>query len=772
MRNHILARAGRTLFAATMAASCSFVVNADGTLEDYKRANRLFSGPDIYAAYVSPHWIGNGKQFWYARESSKGQQYLLVDPLANKVTPMFNHKKLAKALGTTSGEKTNASVLPIDDLQLMAGTTVARITMDGAVFDCNLTAYKCLEAEVAPTMKGEVLSPDGRWAAYVQDYNLFVRSTETGEKRALTTDGVQYHAYATTTESQLNSISVTFNKPTWGDAYYVARVIWSPDSSKILTYRVDDRNVPLLPFIENMPGGKKGARPKLHTARVAFPADKHTATSDLIVFDVESGKRTDIDYPPIYTYYDLKLFGNLGWSADSEWVHFTHDERGYRRVYRNVANASTGKVTKLLKETRDTYFENPYQTPSSLTTKDGKAFFWFSPRSGWKHLYRYDMRSKKLLNAVTSGGWRVDRVHHIDEENQWIYFMGNGLEKGRDVYYTHLYRARFDGSELELLTPENANHSVIFSPDGSYFVDRYSTVDTAPVTVLRSASGAKLRTLETADISNLIKVGWQKPERFTVKARDGKTDLYGVLYRPSTFDPAKKYPILDNIYGGPQAIVAPRTFQSGKAIAELGFVVIEFDGMGTPGRSKAFQDVSYNTGFKEAGGLEDHILAIQQLAERYPYMDIDRVGIYGHSGGGYASARAMMDYPDFFKVAVSSAGSHDQRLYQLEWGEKYIGPYSDKNSDYEEQANSFDVSRFKGKMLLVHGDMDDDVHPVNTMQLVDALISANKDFDMLILPGLNHSDSYMDPYFIRRRWDYFVQHLMGVTPPPNYKIDR
>ena len=377
---------------------------------------------------------------------------------------------------------------------------------------------------------------------------------------------------------------------------------------------------------------------------------------------------------------------------------------------------------------------------------------------------------------MTSGAWNVDRVEKIDEDAREILFMGNGREPG-DPYFPYLYRASLDGGDVALLTPDSANHVVWLAPDGETFVDQYSTPTIPPVTVVRNMDGEVLQAVERADISRLERAGWQPPIPFTVKARDGETDLYGLMFRPSNFDPTARYPVINYLYPGPQSgSVGPRSFQAARrdlqSLAELGFVVIELDAMGTPRRSKTFQDAYY--GNMGDNGLPDQIAGIRQLAERHPWIDIDRVGIYGHSGGGFASTSGILRYPDFYKVAVSQAGNHDNRNYEDDWGEKYQGlleEYADGVTNYDNQANQLVAENLKGKLLIAHGTMDTNVPHSNTMLVVDALIAANKDFDLLLFPNRGHGFGN-EPYMMRRRWDYFVRHLMGAEPPPEYEFGR
>jgi dipeptidyl aminopeptidase/acylaminoacyl peptidase len=400
---------------------------------------------------------------------------------------------------------------------------------------------------------------------------------------------------------------------------------------------------------------------------------------------------------------------------------------------------------------------------------------WFSERDDWGHLYLYDLATGRLKNRITSGEWNVTQLLRVDEQNRVLYFLAVGREKGRDPYFSHFYRIGFDGRDLRLLTPEDGNHEISLSPSGRYFVDNYSKPDVPPVSVLRDAEGRLLLVLEKADISRLVAAGWKPPIPFTVKARDGVTDLYGLMYRPTNFDPARKYPIVNHIYPGPQTgSVGSRSFAPSRgdaqALAELGFIVVEIDGMGTPWRSKKFHEAYY--GDMGDNTLPDQVAGMKELAQRYPWIDIERAGIYGHSGGGYAAAGAMFRYPDFFKVGVSQAGNHDNRCYEDDWGEKWQGLLRrnpDGTDNYESQANQNFAGNLKGKLLLAHGTMDSNVPPYNTLLVVDALIKANKDFDLLLLPNRGHGFGN-EPYMVRRRWDYFVRHLLGAEPPAGYEL--
>lgn len=538
----------------------------------------------------------------------------------------------------------------------------------------------------------------------------------------------------------------------------------------------------------------QGFRPLLHSYRYALVGDPNLPLAELMVFDVEKKTRTVLKTDPYLVLFVSPIATKRAWwSEDSRKVYFVEEERAMKAVRLKAADALTGETRSMIEEKGATYIELNLladSAPNVRILENGAEIIWFSERDGWAHLYLYDGKTGTLKNQITKGPWVVRDILRVDEKNRWVYFTGGGREKGRDPYYQHLYRIKLDGSGLELLTPEDADHSVTdfaetpstfellprLSPSGRYFVDTYSRMDLAPISLLRDADGRLVRELERADIEPLLATGWKWPERIVVKARDGTTDLYGLIYKPSNFDPAKKYPIIDGIYPGPQSIRTPKSFGTDLlsisdfckdvSLAELGFIVVNIDGLGTPFRSKAFHDFGYGK-MEEAGGLEDHIAGLKQLAISRPYMDLSRVGIYGHSGGGFASTHAILAYPDFYKVAVSSSGNHDQRSYLACWGEQYQGLLQGDN--YKAQANAGLAANLKGKLLLVHGDMDDNVHPAMTLQVVDALIKANKDFDLLILPNRNHSYG-LDPYFTRRKWDYFVKNLLGAEPPSGYEI--
>ena len=457
------------------------------------------------------------------------------------------------------------------------------------------------------------------------------------------------------------------------------------------------------------------------------------------------------------------------WYENSNAMYFTQQTRGYKYGKLIEADAETGKSRVVISEYDDMFFDR--SVIEAHPVHNGEEIIWHSERDGWHHLYLYDGKTGKLKNQITAGEWLVRSVVRVDEKKRQIFFMGAGREAGSDPYYTYLYKINFDGSGLQLLTPETATHDVTLSPDGRCFIDTYSRVDLAPVTILRRASdGNNILDLEKADIDDLIDYGYKYPEAFKVKARDGKTDVYGVLYRPINFDPSKKYPIVEYTYSGPHSFYSPKSFWAYRSrlhsVAQLGFIVVQMDGMGTGKRSRAFHEVSYRN--LQDGGLEDHITGIRQLAEKYPYMDVNRVGIFGYSAGGYDAVNALLRYPDFYKVGMSASGNHDHRMDKADWNEMWMD--FPVGQHYIDNSNITRAHMLKGKLLLALGDIDNNVPPFGAFRLVDALVKANKDFDLLILPNRYHDLGY-SPYFVRRMWDYFVKHLHNVEPPKEFELE-
>ncbi|MBC7895738.1 MAG: DPP IV N-terminal domain-containing protein [Cytophagaceae bacterium] len=748
---------------------------------DYRRAEQFLTWnelPLIYAEYIAPTWMKDQHRFWYRVTTPRGAEFMLVDPATAQRTPLFDNARLAAAISRVADTTYDASKLPFTELRFGADEHHIQFNARRRGFSCDIVQYTCTRGDTIPARTAFVRSPDGRSEAFVRANNLFVRPVGGGTERQLTTDGVPLHSYGTGYPNPGVVRSRSTPRPT---------VQWSPDSRKIAVARHDQRGVEMIPYISMTP-----ARPKLYQWPYALPGDSVVPTVDVHIVDVATRAKVRVQTPPKTTSsaFGAGAGGEQGWSAvrwseKADRLYVLRSDRGPRTFMLLMANAVTGRTTTIAADSSKTFVEMNLGggSPNYAVLHQGADILWFSERDGYGHLYRYG-GDGTLKNQVTSGAWTVGDLLYVDEAAQWVYFTGRGREAGRNPYHTHLYRVRVDGTGIELLTPENADHSIVVAPSGKHFVDTYSFVDTPPVSVLRSMDGKVVLPLEKADISKLLAIGYRTPEPFVVKARDGTTDLYGVMYKPSNFDSTKKYPVIDQIYPGPQTTSVPpgfvptlrpgsnqNMFGQVQALAELGFIVIQVDHFGGNKRSKAFHDYWY--GNMGDNGLPDHVAAVKQLGARYRWIDLDRVGIYGHSGGGFASTDAILTYPDFYKVAVSMAGNHDNRTYQAAWGEKYQGflvrDSVRRTDNWENQVNYLKAKNLKGDLFLMHGDMDDNVHPAMTLQVVNALIAANKSFDLLILPDRAHA-MHQEPYVIRRTWDYFVRHLLGVEPPRNYEI--
>jgi len=689
------------------------------TAADYDRAVKMLGWTTsqlMDRGSVRPTFLPDGR-FWYRALTPTASEYVLVNP--------------------ADGSRRTAATL------LELGVTQS----GGSAKGSNPNA---------------VTSPDGKREAYIKDLNLWVREYATGKETQLTTDGVKAYGYATDNAGWTHSDR--------------AILVWSPDSKKIATFQQDERNVSDVYLVPVTVGA-----PNLQQWKSALPGDKNIAMIERVIIDVDAAKVTRLQMPadPHRSTLcdDISCDGSwddVYWAADSMSLAFVSTSRDHKKENLRVADAATGAVRDVYEEVSPTQFESSPMGGGGANWRYLAAtneFIWYTERDGWGHLYLYDLATGKLKNQITAGEFPVWHIEHVDEKNRTIFFTGGPMDKSRNPYFRHFYRVGFDGAGLALLTAENANHSITLSPDRKYFVDTYSTPDTPPISALRDMSGKVIMSLEKTDISRLTATGWKPPKVFSVKARDSVTDVYGLIFLPSKIVPGKKYPVIDAIYPGPQGgSVGSWSFSPARndneALAELGFVVVQIEGMCNPLRSKAFHDSCY--GNMADNTLEDQVTGIKQLAAKYKFMDLNRVGIWGHSGGGFATGAAMFRYPDFFKVGISESGNHDNRNYEDDWGERYIGLLAGDN--YEKQANQVYAKNFKGKLLLVHGTMDDNVPPSNTYLVVDALIKANKDFDLIMIPNAKHGYGQASFYMMRKRWDYFVKNLLGATPPKEYEI--
>jgi len=754
--------------AAQQAASQANAVTA----ADYQHAEKFlpYNTTPLVFHQVRPTWI-SGDRFWYRDTGPDGVEFVVYDAARGTHQPAFDHAKLAAALSATAGKTYDRAHLPFMTFQFSADEKTISFAVRGQEWACDLETNRCA-AQGKPAQPGlrpsEVKSPDARTVAFIRDWNLWVRDVQTGRETQLTTDGVKDFGYATDNAGWTHS-----DRPV---------VLWSPDSKKIATFRQDQRGAGEMFLVETRVG-----HPKLEAWKYPLPGDGVVTTIERVVIDLPTdgnGPRViRLQMPPDQHRSticdDVACRGgewaDVEWSPDGTHLAFVSTSRDHQREQLRVADAMTGAVRDVLEETVSTQFESGQGRVNWQYLPASNEVIWCSERDGWSHLYLYDLATGQLKNQITSGEWAVTQVLRVDERNRWIYFIADGRDR-ENPYFSRLYRVGFDSKTPTLLTPEGGNHEVAMSPSGHFFVDSDSKPDAPRVTVVRDEEGRLMSTVTREDISRLLAAGWKPPVPIAVKARDGVTDLYGLMFEPTRLDRSKKYPIINNIYPGPQGgSVHEWSFSEARgdcqALAELGFVVVQIEGMGNPLRSKKFHDFYY--GNMGDNTLPDQVSGMKELAAKYPWIDIDRAGIWGHSGGGFATADAMFRYPDFFKVGISESGNHDNREYEDDWGERYQGllvKRPDGTTNYDDQANENMAKNLKGHLLLAHGTMDDNVPPYNTLLVVDALIKANKDFDLLLLPNQHHGYGAESYYMMRRRWDYFVRYLLGAEPPREYEL--
>ena len=774
----------RVTAAALVALVCAGSVGAGAQLSstDYARAEQLLpwnAAELLINDAVRPHWM-SGDRFWFRNRGPRGWEFLMVDMTTGLRHPAFDHVRLASALSTAADTSYDATRLPFRDIAWVSGDRAIRFSVGrGRSWTCDVATYRCAGPDtLAVTRANEVVSPDGAWVALERGGNLLVRPTAGGVEKALTTDGSSDWGYALANIGCCQQVTNVRNKTEQRPL-----VLWSPDSKRLVTTKWDQRNVRLMHLLETRNPG-----PILHSYRYALPGDSVIPRYDLHVFDVAAGRGVKVNVPTMDAVNTTccwlstdTVWKDVRWGSGGDALYFTAGKRGFHELTLFTADPSTGVARNILTERGKTFVETSQfsgDIPNWRPLAGGNEVVWWSERDGWGHLYLVDAKTGEIRNRITNGDWLVAELLWVDEAARWVYFTAVGRESGRDPYFRHYYRAKLDGSVTQLLTTEDADHDIAVAPGGRFIVDNSARPDRPPVSVLRRIDGTMVQEIQRADATRLAAAGFRPPEPFTVRARDGITELRGLLWRPANFDSTKRYPIIDYIYPGPQVgSVGTRQFaarQGGNAgaLAELGFWVVQVDAMGTPGRSKAFHDAFY--GNMTDNGIPDQVVAIKQLAGRIRQIDLDHVGIFGHSGGGFASTDALLTYPEFFKVAVSSAGNHDNRSYDFSWGEKYQGllrKLSDSTDSFDSQSNWRKAKNLRGRLLLAYGTLDDNVHPVATQLVIDELIKANKDFDLLVMPNRNHGFAG-EPYMIRRTWDYFVRHLAGGEPPEGYELRR
>jgi len=717
------------------------------TTSDYKQADSLVDlfNNKVFHAIQKANWVEGKPVFWYSTLTAKGKEFWTVNAEKLNKEKLFETDKLVRQLSVlTKKPVKNEEFSPVNP-KLSADTKLFTFQIDTLLFEWNRIKNELIKTGTKPLEKPEgywgekaedhtgppVKSPDGKWFAFIRENNVFVKDS-LGK----------------------NQIQMSFDGSV--GEYYSAELFWSPDSKKLAGTKVRAEIPHYIYFIESSPSDQ--LQPKLQKRYYPKAGDALPISSP-VLFNIPSKKQIEVDGAPFLNQYEL---GKIAWHKDSRSFTFEFNQRGHQR-YQVVEVNDTSGICKILIDEKSGTFIDYSSKLTRRDVNDGKEIIWTSERDGWNHIYLYQ-GDGTLENQVTKGEWVVRNIIKVFDSTRQVLFTASGRNPGEDPYLVHYYRVDFDGNNLVDLTPEEANHQAVFSTDYRFLTDNYSCVDKPPTFVLRDAADGKvLMTIEQSDISELMKTGWKMPEVFSAKGRDGKTDIWGIIYRPTNFDPVKKYPIIEYIYAGPHSSFVPKSFSASyrnyAALAELGFVVVQIDGMGTSNRSKAFHDVCWRN-LKDAG-FPDRILWIKAVAQKYPYMDTTRVGIEGTSAGGQSAMGALLFHPEFYKVGVASCGCHDNRMDKIWWNEQWmgypVGPW------YAENSNVTNAHLLKGKLMLLVGELDDNVDPASTIQVCDALIKANKEFELVMLPGMNHTSG--GKYGERKRRDFFVNYLLGAIPP-------
>jgi dipeptidyl aminopeptidase/acylaminoacyl peptidase len=743
----------RVLTLALIATSVVFAQSRRAlTSADYDRAVKMLA-PALNGLVVGgtadANWLPDGR-FWYVRTTLTGTQNVVIDPVKKTREVVATPPEGAQpARGGGAGGRGARG----------GGGGGGRGGRGGGAAVTKTCGPNVTGTTGVPPLS---MSPDGTKGLFICDWNLWIKDTATGTERQLTTDGVKDFGYATSNAGWVTSAAATLS--------------WSPDGKKIATQQQDERKVGDMYLVETP---VTGGHPVLRAWKYPLPGDAVVAMISRVVIDVDTGKMTRLQMPPDFhraMSEDNIDMGEYLWSPDGSHLGFVSTDRFHKNAIAKVADTATGEVRALFTETEKTHVQTRVQWQILWDTNE---VLWYSQRDVTAQMYLLDLKTGQLKNPITSGVGPITRIARLDKATRTMWYEADGKEKGQDPYFTHLYKVGLDGKNNVSLTPDNGTHTGQISPDGKYVIDTFSQPDVAPETTLRDGTtGALIMPLEKADISKLLATGWKPPMQIKMIAADGKTDIYGMLFRPTNFDPTKKYPIINNAYPGPQSgSVGSRAFTAARgdkqALAELGFVVVSIDGTGTPNRSKAYTDAYYGAMGRD-NTIPDQIAGMKELARKYPWIDIDRAAMWGHSGGGFITADALLraPYNDFFKVGISESGNHDQRQYEDDWGERYQGPLvknPDGTDNYTIEATQSQAAGLKGHLFLIHGTMDNNVPPYNTLLVADALIKANKEFDLLLIPNSAHGYTPAN-YVMRRRWDYFVKYLLDADPPRDYVI--
>ena len=766
-------------------------------LQGYKRAARLYN----LATSKQNRGVLNERptvnfcqgrrinDFWYAKdiridENNTGVQYTRFCISAAAEQPLFCHVSLAVLLSAFT-ENAKQHRLPInindvDDAQNVIHFTIAET---GREFKYNPSDNTLEALPFCAFNAEEATSPNKAHTIFIRDFNLHCRCNLTGKETCLTKDGREGSEYGVMFHN-VSSKLLGRKRP------LRPAVAWSPDSKYFLTYRNDNAAIEKLALYQSLPlDGTQ--RPKHRTFAYSIPGDEHILNCKLFVGNIEDASLRPVMLQntggQVALLMSMLFYGNedkVRWTTDGKTAYMLAFDRLFKKASMLLVDMASATAKYVITDTYDTFAftdcfgsasHDYYRGTNCRILNQTGEIIWHSEREGWSALYLHSSDGREIRRLT--GDWVVRRLYYANEESRELYFAAAGRETDLDPYIQQIYKVHIDSGEITRLTHDCFEHYGDFSPDGTYWVDTFSDVVTAPVTVVRNMDGVELGNVVAADISIIQNAGYIFPEPFKALARDGKTPVYGVIFKPFDFNPSNKYPVVDYIYGGAQTINVPKAFcfaspvfadpnEGMQSLAQIGFVGIVIDGLATPLRQKSIHDMVYGK-HEEACGLEDHIAVIKQLAKRHNWIDAERVGLYGVSGGGYATARGLLQFPDFFKVGFSMCGNHDQSIYNVQWGERWCGKYS--KDAYAAQSNASIAANLKGKLYLVHGDLDENVHPASSIRLAAALIAANKTFDFLLYPNADHGLGHL-PYISRLRWDYFVRHLLEVPPPVDFDI--
>jgi dipeptidyl-peptidase-4 len=802
------------------------------TKEDYARANNMRPGillPKLKNGFVVPHWIGEGDEFWYKRDNQEGFEFVLVDAATGRRQPAFNHEKMAQALAQTAGTQVRADQLPFDSFTFNPDRSAIHIVVNGkngpTDYDCKLNVATCSAAppslptpfeitlfdRVPPSSpgpnEGVLISPDQHWGIFTRDNNLWLRDLTKNHDRQLTRDGGPHFGFGIYMQEWQSAEIPRQKAIAAGHHLPPMASYWSPDSRTVIVPRVDERHVADYPYIDATP--EDGSfRPKLYMVRLPLVGEKPSIV-EWYAFDVPTGASRRINFPYeklLFPEADLFAVCKKWWSSNGHHLYAAAYGNNLEAAYLFDADITTGSVRTMIDEhmkPRMQLSSAIYDSPNVWASSSGNDVIWFSQRDGWGHLYLYDGHTGKLRNQITKGAWLVRDMIKIDENHRRIYFTGVGRETG-NPYYRYLYRVNFDGTDLRLLSPEPADHMLLnpdsiytfdistpydaISPSGKYVVYNFSTPDQPTQTAIRSTDDGRLVSIvEKADASEVLAAGYHPPEEFVAKAADGKTDLWCLLYKPENFDPSRRYPLMDVNYGSPSVAVVPRNFPTAirgpnvpqvAVLNSLGFAVVAIDARGTAYREREFSYANY--GKLNINGMDDHVAVVKQLGERYPYIDINRVGISGSSEGGWDAIRALLEFPGFFKAAFANVPGvimHGEPP-AMDWYAFQGPPVYSNGAQWRPTPNEVpqnwkgldsvaQASRLKGELMIVMGELDENVLPATVLQFVDALQKADKNFEFIYLPGANHVSGFGPHHVLRRAEDFLIRNVMGGIPPAN-----